>query len=112
VPEALAERREPADRRVERFRPRRERGAVDPGASVRPEHAGDLLQRESRRAAERDEREAIEDAGVEQAPEAPSPDRADQALFVVVAQRGRRDAGPAGNLRGVEYGQGLDLKRA
>jgi hypothetical protein len=64
-----------------------EHPSIDARPPIRREHAPDLIQREPTRAPERDQREPLEDSGIEEASQTSPADRGDQALFLVKPQR-------------------------
>ncbi len=92
VAEPVTERRQLADALVQLVRLRRELATVDPRLAVRPEHAGDLVEREAGVAPQRDQAEALEHRAIELAAQAVAAGRLDQAARFVVAQGRRRDA--------------------
>ena len=84
-------RAEPADRAVQLVGPGREHPAVD----LRPamgEDLRDFVEREARGATEGDQRQPLQHSGIEHAPQSLPPDRGDEPLGLVVAQRRRGDA--------------------
>ena len=110
VPEAVAHGRQTTDVRVDVVRTPRQHGSIDARLSVVREHASDLLQREARAAAERDEGQAFVHAGIEGASQSTTPNRRDQALRFVMAQRRRRQPGALREGRDVHDVLPLDLK--
>jgi hypothetical protein len=97
MPQAVAHRAQLADRAVQVLRLRGEQRALDPRPPVGAEHAADLVQREAGRAAQRDEREALEHVRAVDPPQAVPAGRDDQAFFLVEAQ------GRGGHARAPRY---------
>ena len=90
--QTVAHPRQIADPSLEHTRLFGELLPVDARTAVRTEHRRELVEREPRESAERDEREPFEHAGVEGAPEPAPARRGDEPDFLVVAQRRRGDA--------------------
>ena len=72
------------------------------GPAVSAEHAGDLFQREAGRLAHGDQRQLQQHVGIELPPQAPPPERGDQADLLVLAQGRGRDARAFGDLADIE----------
>lgn len=87
-----------------------EHAAIDACMALRREHRRDLVQAETGRASHRDEREALEHAGVEYAPQPVTADGGNQPLLLVEAQGRGRQAGASGDFSDVDFGHGLDFK--
>ncbi|MNN65101.1 hypothetical protein D3C81_1805800 [compost metagenome] len=92
VPQSVPHRRQLADRPVQLIGLGGEQFPVNLRPALLREHPGDVIQRESRRPPQRDQRQAFEHASVIYAPHAAPADRGDQALFLIEAQRRRRHA--------------------
>jgi len=65
VPQAVSHGSQLANRPVQFFGLCGEHLSVDPRPAIRREHARDLIEAEAGRASERDEREAVQNTGVE-----------------------------------------------
>ena len=100
-----------ADGLVQRLRPVRQHAAIDPRPAGGREQGGDFRQREARRLAERDQPQPLQHRRIEQAAQPLAADGADQALFLVEAQRRGRHARQARHLCDIQILHGLDLKR-
>ena len=83
-----------ADGEVELIRLVHEHRAVDLKPAVGREHARDLIERKTRGASERDEREAFQHVAVVLAAQAAPAHRGHQALFLVETQRRGGNTGP------------------
>ena len=75
----------------------REQGPVDLRSAAGREHARDLVQRKTGRAAERNQCQALEYAGIEHAAQAAATDRNDQAFLFIETQGRGRNAGSFGD---------------
>ena len=71
------------------------------GTPVVPEHTCDLVQRETRRPPQGDERQALQHAGRKLAPDALTAKSLDQPLLLVLPQRGRPQTGAFGDFGNV-----------
>jgi hypothetical protein len=76
--------------------------SIDSRMAVGGEHERDFVEREACELAETDERESFEHGRSEQAPEASTADRCDEASLFVEAERRRRDARLSRDLANVE----------
>ena len=99
-----------ADRLPELVRLRGEHG---PGRCVAARRAANMratVKGEPGGTAQRNQRQPLQHAAVEQPVKPPPADRADQALLLVEAQRRRGHSGTLRHLRNVEVAHALDLK--
>ena len=110
VPQAVAHGAQFADRPVQLVRLGREHLPVDARPPVRREHERDLIERKAGGAPQRDQRQPLQHAGIEQTAQATPADRGDQPLFLIEPQRRGRNAGPLRHLRDVQDLSPLDLK--
>jgi len=110
VPEAVAQSAKLADRPVQLLRLGREHLPVDAQPPVRREHERDLLEREASGPPQRDQRQPLQHAGLEQTAQPPPADGGDQPLLLIEPQRRGRNAGPLRHLRDVQISHPLDLK--
>jgi hypothetical protein len=88
----------------------REHLAVDARLPLGREHARDLVEREAGGAPQRDQRQPLQHAGIEQAAQPAPAGGGDQPLFVIEAQRRCRNAGLLRHLGDVQMSHPLDLK--
>ena len=79
-----------------------ETSTVHPRQSVGRQHCGNLVQREAAGPSERDQGEPFQHGRIEEAAQAAPADRSDEALFLVIAQRRGRHAGPARYLDNIQ----------
>jgi hypothetical protein len=107
VAQAVAQRAELADGPLQLLGLVAEQPAIDAAGD---EHARYLVEREAGRAAERDQGQPLDHAGIEEAAQAAPAGRLDEALRLVEAQRRGRHSRAAGHLADVEIAQSLDLK--
>ena len=110
MPQAVAHGAELADRPVQLVRLGREHLPVDARPPVRREHERDLVEREAGGAAQRDQRQPLQHAGIEQAAQAAPADRGDQPLLLVEPQRRGGNAGALRDFGDVQVLHALDLK--
>ncbi len=110
VAQAVAHGAKLPDRSVKLLRFRRELLPVDLRLTVGREHQCDLFQRKTRRAAQRDQRQALQYIRIEEAAQPAPADRADQTAFLVVAQGRGRDAAAPRHLSNINVFHALDLK--
>jgi len=82
---------------------------VETRPAGRREHRTYLVEREARRSRKGDERQLLEHARREAAPQTVAADRGDQPFLLVEAQRGRCHAGALRDLRNI-HGCTLDFK--
>ena len=87
-----------------------EHPSVNSRPAVRRKHARDLVERKTGGTPERDQRQPLQDAMIEEAVQAPPADGLDQALFLVETKRRRRNAGALRDLGNVQVAHPLDLK--
>ena len=100
--QSVAHRGELADGTVQFAGPVDQLAAVDAYLAIGCEHPCDLVQREARRAPQRDERQPLQHGLVEHASLATPADGGDQPLVLVEAQRGGRHAGALRHFADVE----------
>ena len=79
----------------------REQLPVDVGLATGQEHGADLVQREPRRLPQRNQSQLVQHAGRKPAALAGLPHRLDQALLLVIPQRGRPQTGAFGDFGNV-----------
>ena len=109
VAQGVAQSQQPAHGGVELIGLGRQRLAIDHRCSAAPEHRGDLVEGKTRGLPQADQRQPVQHAGVEDAPQPPPPAGFDQsALFVEAQRRGGYTAAP-GHLGDV-HADPLDLK--
>jgi len=85
----------------------REPRPIDARPAIRSKHAGHFFERKPGGPPHGDEGQALDHAGIEQPPQAPSSHGADEPLLLVEAQRRRGDPAAARNLVDIQVGQDL-----
>ena len=109
MPQAVAHGAKLADRSVQFFRLGGEYFAVDTWPPARREHTRDLIERKAGGAAQRDQRQLLQNPRTVKAAQAVPADRPDQTLFLVEPQRRGGEPGAACDLGDVQI-DSLDLK--
>jgi hypothetical protein len=102
VAKTVPHRSEPPDQPVQFARLRIQLIAMDAGLAVGREHSCDLLEGKPSGAAKGDERKLLHYPRLEEPSKAASPDRSDEPLLFVEAQRGRRRSRAPRHFRNVE----------
>lgn len=110
MPQAVAHGTELTDRPVEFIRLRGEHFPIDARSAIRREHPRHLIERKTRSAPDADEREAFQDARIEQTAETSPSNGRDQPLLLVESQRRGRNTGAACHLADIQVSHPLDLK--
>jgi len=112
VPQPVAHRTQLADGGIELVSLGGEHLPVDARIAIRREHVRNLCERKAGGAAERDHRQPLHDARIEQTTKAAPADRADQPLFFVEAQCRRGKAGLPRHFGNIQVSHPIDLKWA
>src|SRR5689334_20784026 len=102
MPQSIAHCGEFPDGEIEFIRLAHEHRAINLKFSVRRKHSRDLLERKTRGATQCNECQSLEHLGIVLATQAVTTHRRHETLFLVKAQRRRRDPGPLRDLADVQ----------